>query len=239
MASDQEFRGEPERGQDIPLDMSGVLTAEFEYIAQTAFQANEDRARVTNLYLITLGGLVATVLGANVAGGSLPGMYWILVVLFLLLAADSVLTLLQLARLRLAWGESLAAMNQIKEFCQDRYPELETAFRWKTKTIPAMDNPRSVGLLLALQVAMLGGVALGVAIYLTGLCCQQPLLVAAIPAGVVFAVGQVLAYRWVLDWRPKWRKKRASEQPASGSARPYGVFPPGTEGPRLREGKAR
>lgn len=219
MASNQASRGESNGGQSAPPDMSDILTAEFEYIAQTAFQANEDRARVTNLYLITLGGLVATVLGANATGGSLPGIYWILVVMFLLLAADSVLTLLQLARLRLAWGESLRAMNQIKAFCVTWYPELEKAFRWRTETMPAMDNPRSVGLLLALQVALLGGVALGVAVYLIGLCCTQPFLVVAIVVGSVFAVGQVLAYRWLLGWRPSGRKKRASGQPASESAR--------------------
>ena len=28
-----------------PLNANDILTAEFEYIAQTAFQANEDRAR--------------------------------------------------------------------------------------------------------------------------------------------------------------------------------------------------
>ena len=41
------------------LDATAVLTAEFEYVAQSAFQANEDRARVTNFYIVSVGSLVA------------------------------------------------------------------------------------------------------------------------------------------------------------------------------------
>ena len=36
-----------------PLDVNEILIAEFNYIANTAFQANEDRARVSNYYLMT------------------------------------------------------------------------------------------------------------------------------------------------------------------------------------------
>ena len=35
------------------LDVNDILIAEFNYIASTAFQANEDRARVSNYYLMT------------------------------------------------------------------------------------------------------------------------------------------------------------------------------------------
>jgi len=36
-------------GQE-PLDPNEILVAEFNYIASTAFQTNEDRARVSNYY---------------------------------------------------------------------------------------------------------------------------------------------------------------------------------------------
>lgn len=193
MESDQVSRG-------AAPNMGDILTAEFEYIAQTAFQANEDRARVTNLYLITLGGLVAAIL-ADTVGAALSGIYWVLVVLFGLLAANSVLTLLQLVRLRQAWRESLLAMNQIKDFYQTRYPELGAAFRWKTETVPPADKLWSIGFLLALQVALLGGVVLGVAAYLIGLIYGQPLLGVAILVGILFALGQMLLYRRLLGWQ--------------------------------------
>ena len=40
----------------------GIAVAEFEYIAQTAFQAHEDRARVSEFFLISFGTLLAAVL---------------------------------------------------------------------------------------------------------------------------------------------------------------------------------
>ena len=42
-------------------DANQILIAEYQYIAQTAFQVNEDRARVAVFYLSAVGGLaVAT-----------------------------------------------------------------------------------------------------------------------------------------------------------------------------------
>jgi len=47
------------------LDVNEILVTEFEYIAATAFQANEDRARVSNYYLMTAGAAVAAILGPS------------------------------------------------------------------------------------------------------------------------------------------------------------------------------
>ncbi len=91
------------RDRDEPLDANEILTAEFAYIAQTAFQANEDKAHVTNFYLITLGGFVAALLGSQMQNLMVPAVYWAFAALFLVLFAVSVLTLLQLVRLRQAW----------------------------------------------------------------------------------------------------------------------------------------
>jgi hypothetical protein len=46
------------------LNSNEILQAEFGCIAQCAFQANEDRARVSNYYLVT----VAAAVGALVSG---------------------------------------------------------------------------------------------------------------------------------------------------------------------------
>ncbi len=40
---------------DDKLKADSILSAEFNYIANSAFQANEDRAKVTTLYLVTVG----------------------------------------------------------------------------------------------------------------------------------------------------------------------------------------
>ncbi len=42
-----------------PVELDELLAAEFEYISQTAIQANEDRARVSSFYLVAVGSLVA------------------------------------------------------------------------------------------------------------------------------------------------------------------------------------
>ena len=49
----------------LPVEFDELLAAEFNYIAQTAIQANEDRARVSSFYLIAVGSLVAAMFGAQ------------------------------------------------------------------------------------------------------------------------------------------------------------------------------
>jgi hypothetical protein len=159
------------RSADRPLDPNAILTAEFNYIAQTAFQANEDRARVTNFYLITLAGFVAAILGMRFEGLMVPYIYWAFVALFAILALASLLTLLQLIRLRQAWFDSVTAMNALKDYFirHAAGSQLGEAFVWKPGALPARYKPWSVGYLLALQVALLGGAALGAAVIFLGL----------------------------------------------------------------------
>src|SRR5512135_278926 len=90
-----------------PLNANDILTAEFEYVAQTAFQANEDRARVTSFYLVTLGGFIAALLSSQMQNLMVPQVYWAFAALFGILFLASILTLLQLIRLREAWFESV------------------------------------------------------------------------------------------------------------------------------------
>ena len=47
----------------LPVELDELLAAEYDYIAQTANQANEDRARVSSFYLIAVGSLVAALFG--------------------------------------------------------------------------------------------------------------------------------------------------------------------------------
>ncbi len=49
----------------LKLDPARLLEKEFEYIAQTAFQANEDRARLVSLYLVTVASLLGAILGVR------------------------------------------------------------------------------------------------------------------------------------------------------------------------------
>ena len=47
------------------LDSNEMLQQEFKYISQTAFQANEDRSRVTSFYFVSVGSLVAAIIGTQ------------------------------------------------------------------------------------------------------------------------------------------------------------------------------
>jgi hypothetical protein len=49
----------------LAIEFDELLAAEFDYIAQTAIQANEDRARVSSFYLIAVGSLVAALFGTQ------------------------------------------------------------------------------------------------------------------------------------------------------------------------------
>jgi len=104
------------------LDPNVILEAEYEYIATTATQSNEDRAKVTSFYFVTVGSLLAAIFGAQYiedlsnSGGDPRTVYWGFSLLFSVLTVLGYLTVAQLARLRTAWRESVHAMNVIKEY---------------------------------------------------------------------------------------------------------------------------
>lgn len=188
-----------------PLDPNEILVAEFNYITTTAFQSNEDRARVSSYYLMTAGAAVAAILGAKIEGEMQPVGYWGFAVVFGALAIVGLLTVLQLARLRSAWRSSAQAMNQIKDYYVERCPDaqLEKAFAWTTETLPPGEKRNSVAFMLALSVilvdagaAVAGAAFMGVAMNWT-LSQIWPLLVLV---GVVF-IG--IQFKLYFDWVAK------------------------------------
>ena len=177
-----------------------ILTAEFQYnIAQCDFQANEDRARVTSFYLVTLGSFIAALLGSQIQNLKVPEVYWAFVALFVILAIMSVLTLLQLVRLRQAWFDAVEAMNQIKTHYIRCHSELEGAFAWNPGSAPKRFKPWSVGFLLAFQVMLLGGASCGASVVFAGLAVEnQWWWVWALLAVLACVGGQILLYRRLL-----------------------------------------
>ncbi len=140
-----------------------VIVAEFNYIAQTAFQANEDRARVSQFYFIFLGTLLAAILSVQFELEDIEVLYSVFALLFVAVAFVGALTILQLTKLRLAWYESVLAMNHIKQQLIEEYPVFEETFLWKKSTVPSKFKRWSIGFLMALQVALISGGALGAA----------------------------------------------------------------------------
>lgn len=152
-----------------PLEAEELLEAEFEYIAQAAFQANEDRARVSSFYLVAVGSLVAALFSTQLLDGGFDPRFvaFAFSALLFVLTLLGTLTTLQLARLRLAWYEAALAMNQLKEYwirhAQDK--NLESAFRWNTSTLPPVYKTNSISFYQTVEVAMLSGLTFGAAVY--------------------------------------------------------------------------
>ena len=141
-----------------------MLQAEFKYINQNAFQANEDRSRFSSYYFVTVGSFVAAVLGSpSILGQQTVALAFF--VLFIVLTVMGTFTLAQLARLRAAWHESVEAMNQIKNFYIKNNPNIKPAFKWLDKQVPPTDKPYSIANLIAMEVATLSSLTTGTAIY--------------------------------------------------------------------------
>ncbi len=186
-----------------------ILFAEFEYIAQTATQANEDRARVASFFLIAVGSLVAALFSTQFFGPEFdaPRISLLFSGLFFMLTLLGTSTVLQLARLRIAWQESALAMNQIKEYVLKKDRKLAEAFRWRASSLPPLYKPDSVSYLQTLEVAALSGMTFGAAAYFFQLGLGYTRCIWAFtPALGLFALlGQLALYkRWL---RPDSKKR--------------------------------
>ncbi len=189
-----------ERGEE------GLLKAELEYITQTAFQANEDRARVSSFYLVAVGSLVAAVFSAQFVDRGLDPkvVAWAFCVLFLVLTVLGTLTTLQLARLRAAWYDSMKAMNQLKDYWlrHSNDKNLKQAFRWDSSTLPRKYKIDSVSYYQTQEVALLSGLTFGSAVYFSqqavAYACPACNWAYSVAAGILAYLLQLLLYKWTL-----------------------------------------
>jgi len=187
-----------------PIELNELLAAEYNYIAQTANQANEDRARVSSFYLIAVGSLLAALFGTQLftTGSTAPTISIMFSGLFILLTLLGISTIMQLARLRSAWHESMLAMNQLKEYMISQNSELKQAFRWQTHTLPSKYKMNSVSYYQAVEVALIGGLMFGAgAFFLQHACCKIALLhwVIAIVTGALMGLLQLQIYKRALQ----------------------------------------
>jgi hypothetical protein len=188
-----------------PIDVSGLITAEYQYIAQTAAEAHADRARISSFYLIAVGSLVAALLGTQAFNGvqftKLTTL--LLCVLFSLLTFLGTSTVLQLGRLRVAWRDSMLAMNRIKELAIQHAPELNDVYLWKTGSLPKLDKKNSISFLQAIEVSAISGLMLGTAIFFFLLSFQQVAslwhLGVACICGVAMFFVELKLYKWCLN----------------------------------------
>lgn len=176
------------------LDPNEVLSREFDYAAQTAFQAHEDRVRVFSYYLATAGTLIAAVVLADLANRTH------LIIFCLMLGGLAILgfmSFLKLAKLRLAWIDSVRAMCQIKEHyvqaCKEA--QLARAFRWTTETIPPVGRKWTIAFLMAITVSLLSSASVGGVVLLCGLAITDRLwIIQGTVAGLLSFAGQIVVW---------------------------------------------
>ena len=145
---------------DTTLKIENMLLEEFNYAGITAYQAMEDRARMFNFYLLLVS-VIMSGLGAVYQFGGRINIYLHLLSFIFLLIAGIMGTafFVKLIRLRQAWRESVICMNVIKEFYiqqfQQQMPQVNHAFRWRLKTIPAGEHRGSTTFIVCFTIAML------------------------------------------------------------------------------------
>ncbi|MCB0100812.1 MAG: hypothetical protein H6635_10445 [Anaerolineales bacterium] len=180
------------------LDIDQMLQNEFNYITQTAFQANEDRSRYTSFFLVSTGSLVAAIAGTQMEIDT-KAVSLAFSILFLVLTLMGALTLSQLARLRHAWLESVKAMNKIKEFYIKNHPEIKDAFLWRAANAPASNKPGSISNLTATEVILLSSLTAGAGLYfLLSFFSNEPSwLIWVVVSGGTFFSGITLWFHYV------------------------------------------
>ncbi len=184
-----------------------LLETELNYLSQTAFQANEDRARVTSFYLVAVGSLVAALFSTQLFNTHFEIGFIALAFcgLFLILTVLGTLTTLQLARLRHAWYDAALAMNQLKEYWISRSGDMDLvqAFRWSSATLPPKFKNNSLSYYQALEVALLSGMTFGASIFFfqLGIGYENPAWnwSFSIALGVLIFIIQLLLYKQSLE----------------------------------------
>lgn len=149
-----------------PAAVHPLVVAEFEYLGQCAFQANEDRARAPQLFAAMLATLAAALYSTKADGQAAVTVRLVFAILFAAEAVVGVLTLRHLARLRRSWLSAVAAQNQLLQRAVAADPTLKGWFAWLEAPLPRAYNRGSVGWLMAAGVALLTGLASAAVVFI-------------------------------------------------------------------------
>lgn len=209
------------KSNPLSKDSVEILIAEYNYIAGTANQANDDRSRISSFYLIAVGSLLAALASAKFLSETFdPGITNIIFSgLFFLLTLLGTTTIIQLTRLRVAWFESILAMNHIKEFMIAKDEELATAFKWRYKTLPKFYKPNSIAFLQTAEVAFISALAFGAGVFFFPKNAQYNTSTinwtGAVLSGVIVLSLQIVNYRRLLNLEQKRLQKELENNNAA------------------------
>lgn len=157
---------------DTTLKIENLLLEEFNYASVTAYQAIEDRARISSFYYLLLGVLASGLAAIYQFGGGVRSYSHFLVITLLLVASVVSFTFfVTIIRLRQAYRESVICMNVVKEFYiqqfQQQMPSIEHAFRWRLKTIPTGERTGSVTFIMSHLIALIGSLSLAGTVFVS------------------------------------------------------------------------
>jgi len=191
---------------DSSLKIENMLLEEFNYAGVTAYQAMEDRARISSFYYLLVG-VLASGLAAiyQLSGGTHNIPLFLVTILLLIGAFISVCFFVTLIRLRQAHKESLLSMNAIKEYYIEQFkqqmPSIEQAFRWRLSTMPKGERVGSVTFMIATLNAIIGSLCIAGAVFIS---TEQPLsdtwaFILAFTIFIVAVLGHIFYYRRALS----------------------------------------
>lgn len=172
--------------RDASLRLENMLLEEFNYASVTAYQAQEDRARMFNLYLLLIGVLGSGLAAVYQLSGGLKLYAGELSIALLTVAGlMGVAFFTKLVRLRQAWRESVLAMTLIKEYYIQEFaasaPRAVNAFYWRLRTLPTGEKKTSTTAVVCATVATLGSLCFMGAAVVAGML-WLPSLLGAHPA---------------------------------------------------------
>jgi hypothetical protein len=204
---------------DTSLKMENMLLEEFNYAGVTAYQAMEDRARISSFYYILVGVLASGMAAIYQLSGGTHNVPLPLVATLLVIGAlISICFFVTLIRLRQAHKESLLSMNKIKEFYLEQFkqqmPAIEHAFRWRLATMPKGERIGSVTFMIASLNAIIGSLCLAGAVFIL---TEQPLtgpgaFILAVAVLIIAVLVHIFYYRYALSKESDQKSTRNEEK---------------------------
>ena len=198
------------RLQENAFELSKLLVKEFEYIRETAAQAMNDRHTMVNYFIIITGAFI-TIIGSRFLGAegvfANPRYLTIITGASIIINFIGWIYFMHIIRLRQAWCDSAAAMNQIKEFYinNGRVPDdiARSAFLWDSKTTPRAGKKSNVSYYSAMLISFVSTIVLLFASWLLTPAAQSagvnllPCLIA-----IYHFIFQMTCYSLFLDYKP-------------------------------------
>jgi hypothetical protein len=199
---------------DATINLGDMLLEEYKQANTMALMTLNDRTQLFNNYLFLAGGFAAAAFGAisQLGRDGTGDRFMPLVILTLvIIGLLGVVFFMQVLRLRLAFRQSLVAMDRIREYYIRQFrrevPDIDRAFLRDLDQAPTSERLRSNSFLIAYVIAFMdslflaGAVFLGYQTYLSSGEASVSGTMALLLAGVVFVVLALLHslyYRRVL-----------------------------------------